>query len=124
MFRPLSATEQRSFAFDYLFDCLRENPESDDYLHSGFEAAWEIVRWARHLESSRDGPIIIPQIVDRLTVAYLAADETTRNRIETGTVEHIMESPPLRKYFASWKEHSTLGKAYELCLHWGLAHER
>ncbi len=120
---PLSTAEQCSFMLDYLFECLLLDPESDDYLYSGFEAAGELSGWVKRLERVGNNDRLISQIVQRLTQAYIAADENTRNRIETGAVEHMMESPSMRKYFASWKGDSTLGTAYELCLQWGIDHE-
>jgi hypothetical protein len=120
---PLSTAEQRSFMLDYLFDCLLSHPESDDYLHSGFEAAWELAGWVKLLKNSGENYEIISKIVERLTDAYMGADDDTRNRIETGLVEHLMETPSLREYFASWKGDPTLGTAYELCLQWGKHHE-
>jgi hypothetical protein len=119
----LSMSEQCSFMAGYLFDCLILNPKSEDYVYGGFEAAWELASWLKHLEGREGGGIVITQVARRLTEAYLASDETTRNRIETGAVEHILESKPLRKYFESWASDPVLGKAYELCLEWGQAHE-
>jgi hypothetical protein len=120
----LSTADQCSFMLDYLFDCLLQNPESDDFLHSGFEAAWELAGWVKQLGSIDDAQSLISRIVQRLTAEYVAADEPTRNRIETGAVEHIMESPSLRRHFASWKDDPTLRKAYEDCLLWGQSHEQ
>ena len=116
-------TEQCSFMETYLFQCLLQNPDSEDYLHSGFEAAWELAAWLKHLEGIEGTEGFIAGVVQKLTEAYRAADEITRNRIETGAVEHILESRTLRKYFASWEADPVLGQAYELCLEWGKAHE-
>jgi len=73
----------------------------------------------KRLERVGDNEKLVSQIVQRLTQSYISADENTRNRIETGAVEHMMESPSMRKYFASWKGDPALGTAYELCLQWG-----
>lgn len=120
---PLSTAAQCSFMLDYLFDCILRNPESDDYQFSGFEAAWELAGWVKQLEGVGRNEAFVSHIIQRLTAAYRTAEETTRNRIETGVVEHLMERPSLREYFAAWKGDPTLGRAYELCLHWGKCHE-
>ncbi|MGD9632984.1 MAG: hypothetical protein AB7G28_16795 [Pirellulales bacterium] len=120
---PLSTAEQCSFMLDYLFECIRSDSESDEYLHSGFEAAWELAEWVRLLERAGENGAFVSQIVQRLTETFVAADENTRDRIETGAVEHMMELPSMRKYFDFWKSDPRLSTAYELCLQWGKDHE-
>lgn len=120
---PLSIAEQCSFMLDYLFECLLVHPQPGDYLHSGFEAARELAAWVNQLECSGENDGYIRYIIQRLTEAYIAADDATRHRIETGAVEHMMESPSMRKYFASWKDDPTLGTAYKMCIQWGRDHE-
>ena len=120
------ANEQLSFMLNYLFDCLLQNPESieEDYLHSGFEAAWELADWVKSWADRDDTERLITQIVHKLTEEYRATDKATQNRIETGVVEHLMEKPALRPYFAAWKDDPMLSEAYRLCLLWGETNER
>jgi len=40
-----SGEEHCRFMADYLLECLLQNPEADGFLHSGFEAAYEIAAW-------------------------------------------------------------------------------
>jgi hypothetical protein len=120
---PLSQAEYYPFMLDYLFDCLLLNPKSNEFLHSGFEAAWDLVAWLKHVQNYEGSADFIAHVVSRITVAYVSADNTTRNRIETGLLEHILESPSLRKYLVSWKDDPDLGDAYKRCLEWGSAHE-
>jgi hypothetical protein len=40
-----SGAEHCRFMADYLLECLLQNPESDDFLHSGFDAAHSIAAW-------------------------------------------------------------------------------
>ncbi len=108
---------------DYVFDCLLLNPQSDDYLHSGFEAAWDIAAWIKNVQNYEGSTDFITHVVGRITKTYLSGDATAGNRIETGVVEHIFESRSLRKYFAAWIADRDLSGAYERCLEWGKAHE-
>ena len=39
-----------SFIENYLVKCLIENPEASDWIHSGYEAAWDLAGWLKHLE--------------------------------------------------------------------------
>src|SRR4051812_42915976 len=45
----LQGDEQCLFMSAYLLECLLTNPEPEDYLHGGFEAAWELASWLKHL---------------------------------------------------------------------------
>jgi hypothetical protein len=107
---------------DYLIECLLLNPESDDFLHSGFDAAHEIAAWLKHLVKTSDGKTVLTEVAGRLALAYKAADPTTRNRIETGAFEHALESRAVRPFFAAWATDPTLRDAHEHALAWGMAH--
>jgi hypothetical protein len=114
--------EHCRFMADYLLECLLQNPEGDDFLHRGFEAASEMAAWLKHLAKIPDGNVVLTDVASRLAVAYTAADSTTRNRIETGTLEHALESPAVRRFFDSWATDPILRDAYEHALVWGVAH--
>jgi hypothetical protein len=107
---------------DYLVECILVNPEADDSLHSGFEAGYELSAWLKHLSQIPDAEAVIVEAASRLAAAYKQGDAATRNRIETGALEHLLESPGLRPLFTSWAEDPTLRQAYEPALEWGLAH--
>src|SRR6185295_19734332 len=50
----ISRAEQCDFMAAYLLECLAGNVQNDAYIHSGFEAAWEIAAWLKHLVSIPD----------------------------------------------------------------------
>ena len=110
------------FMADYLIECLLQNPEGDNFLHSGFDATHEIAAWLKHLAKTPDRKVILTEVAGRLAVAYKAADPTTRNRIETGALEHALESRAVRPFFDSWGTDPILRDAHEHALAWGLAH--
>jgi hypothetical protein len=103
---------------DYLIECLLRNPEGDDFLHSGFEAGYEIAAWLKHLVKTPDGKAVLTEVAGRLALAYKAADPTTRNRIETGALEHALESRAVRPFFDSWGSDPILRDAHEHALGW------
>ena len=118
-----SGLQQCRFMADYLIDCLLLNPEGDeDFLHSGFEAGYELAGWLKHLVKTSDGRAVLREVADRLAEAYKAADPTTRNRIETGALEHALESRAVRPFFDAWGTDPTLRDAHEHALAWGMAH--
>lgn len=119
----LSMKEQCAFMGKYLLECIAANRTDEDHIHSGFEAAWELAAWLKHLEPMEGSEKMIREVVRDLEQVFRAADEKTKNRIETGAVEHILERRALRKYFAHWSKDPALRSAYELCLAWGKAHE-
>jgi hypothetical protein len=119
----LSMNEQCSFMGEYLLECIAANRQNEDHIHSGFEAAWELAAWLKHLQPIKAAEPVIRKVVRDLENLYRSADEKTQNRIETGAVEHMIESRPLRKYFSHWRDDPELKAAYEACLAWGEAHE-
>ena len=88
----------------------------------GFEAGREIAVWLKHLAAIPAAIAVIENMAARLALAYRAADASTRDRIETSTLEHLLESPRLRPFFRSWSADPVLREAYQPALEWGLAH--
>jgi len=116
-------TEQCAFMAEYLIEGLVRNPPGeDDFIHTGFEAGYELAAWLKHLTNRADGGPIIADVVKRLETAYRAADSETRNRIETGALEHALESRKVRPFFATWSTDPLLAEAHGPALQWGLAH--
>ena len=106
------------FARRYLLRCIEENPPSGDYLHGGYEAAWEL---AACLKQWHNKPL--RGIATDLDKLYRRGDDATRNRILCGVLEHAFENPAVRPFFASWERDEELREAYRLALEWGAAHE-
>jgi hypothetical protein len=107
---------------DYLIECLLQNPEGDGFLHSGFEASYEIAAWLKHLVKSADGRVVVRDVAGRLADAYRSADVRARNRIEAGALEHALESRAVRPFFDFWSTDPILREAHEHALAWGMDH--
>jgi hypothetical protein len=115
--------EQCDVMAGYLLRCLLEDPDGDDFVHSGFSAAHELAAWLKHLSGIPGGEPHIRRMSAALAEAFRRADGVTQNRIETGTLEHVLEEPALRPFFAQWASDPTLAEAYGHALAWGEAHE-
>jgi len=61
-------------------------------------------------------------LAGRLAIEYKAAEAITRNRIETGALEHALESRVVRPFFDSWGTDPILREAHEHAVAWGMAH--
>jgi hypothetical protein len=121
----IPAEEQIDFMRRYLMRCLEENPTSGDYLHGGYEAAWELAATLKHwrsLEEKRLGSLLRGIAFD-LQKLYRRSDAATQNRILCGVLEHAFEDPALRPFFSSWQRDKELREIYRLALEWGAAHE-
>ena len=114
--------QQCGFMLEYLIDCIRANREAGDYVHSGFEAAWELAAWLKHLHL-RGETVFIERTATRLAQLFRGEDAALQNRVETGALEHMLEEPALRPYFAVWADDPKLSAAYARALAWGEAHE-
>ena len=114
---------QLRFMADYLLECLVTDPSDPDAgVMSGFEAAWELQAWMKHLKDMEAEPVI-GDLVSRLEELYREGDVTLRNRIETGVLEHVLESKRMRAYFQHWQTDPVLKDAHQLCMQWALEHE-
>ena len=118
---PLSALEYGDFAMEYLLDCVAADPEPTSYLHSGYEAAWELAAWFRKLDVAGEDDILA-RTARELERVYLTGDEATRQRILNGAIEHIFERTRCRRYFARWTDHPELRAAYSLAADWADDH--
>ena len=114
--------EQCGFMASYLLTCLATNPESDEWVHSGFEAGHELASWLKHLVKRANADEVVIPVASEIERLYRVADAAGRNRIETGALEHILESRALRAYFKHWAEDDVLRKGHQLSLEWGIAH--
>ena len=115
--------QQCGFMADYLLECLKTVPgDPDAGVMSGFDAAWELGVWMKHLKDMEAEPVI-SDLVLRLEKLFRQGDETLRNRIETGVLEHVLESKRMRPYFQHWQADPALKDAHQLCMQWALAHE-
>lgn len=120
----VSAEEAADFMRRYLIRCIEENPSPGDYLHGGYEAAWELAaalkEWRRlggRLASAIRG------IAVELERLYRRGDPATKNRVLCGVLEHAFEDTALRPFFANWDRDPDLREAYSLAMEWGAAHE-
>ena len=114
--------EHCAFMADYLLECLLINPGVDDFIHSGYEAGHEIAAWLKHLVNETEAKPVVADVALRLATAYKASDAKARNRIETGALEHALESPRVRPFFSVWASDPVLKDAYGPALEWGLSH--
>jgi hypothetical protein len=117
-----TGAEHCRFMADYLLECLVSNPPSDGFIHTGFEAAHELAAWLKHLVRRGDTENVIRDVIARVALAYRNGDDPTRNRIETGTIEHALELAVLRPFFDAWANDAALKAAHARSLEWGLAH--
>lgn len=120
----LTKEEPCYFMLKYLIDCMREDHEDSEFIHSGFEAADEFARWLKHLgRKNLEAEDIIIAAARELTATYRAGDEKLKERIVTGALEHIFEARNLRCFFAEWQSSPDLKVAYARCIEWGDAFE-
>lgn len=119
---PLTMGEQCSFMAAYLLDCLETNPQSGNWTHSGFEAAWELASWLKHLDDTSGTVHVLQNVAQEIERIYRRADRETKDRIMAGLLDHAFEQKTVRRFFAHWQRDPVLRRAYELCAEWGDAH--
>jgi hypothetical protein len=106
----------------YLLQCIREDVTNDPDVESRYEAAQTLVVWFSHLAKKRDSAEVLSAAAQAITELFLSGDEGIRNAIETGFLEHALETAALRPYFGHWSSDSRLQPVWERALQWGKAH--
>lgn len=121
---PLPAEEAADFMRRYLLRCIEENPSPGDYLHGGYEAAWELAAMLKAWRVRGGGPSrLIRGVAVDLEKLYRRGDPATKNRVLCGVLEHAFEDPALRPFFSNWEREAELREAYNLAMEWGATHE-
>ncbi len=106
----------------YMLQCIRENVEHDDEVLSRFDAAMDLHGWLRHLLSMGGTEKILHDAAAVITELFLNSGEDVRYTLETGFLEHALETEALRPYFEHWATDPVLRVAWEPALSWGKAH--
>ena len=120
----IPADEHVEFMRRYLLRCIEENPAPGEYLHGGYEAAWELATALKEWRK-RGGRIAgtVRKVALDLEKIFRRGDAATQNRVHCGVMEHAFEDPAVRPYFVDWERDADLREAYKLAVEWGSAHE-
>lgn len=106
----------------YLLGCIREGVTDNEEIEERYEAAESLHVWFRHLLGMEDSSTVLATAANAVTTLYLESDESVRTAIETGFLEHALESAALRPYFEHWASDPCLQPAWNRALEWGKAH--
>ena len=106
----------------YLLQCIREGVSDNDEIQERYEAAQSLHVWFLHLLEMKDTSAVLKTAADAVTELFLASGEDVRTAIQTGFLEHVLETATLRPYFEHWSRDSNLKEAWERALEWGKAH--
>lgn len=112
---------------NYFLDCIALPANSnfdDESIHSPFEAAHELVDWFNWLVARDSNATVIQKRIDRIATVFKHGNERVQNCIETGFLEHVLETQANRAYFAYWKDDDVLSDSYTEALRWGEAHTK
>ncbi len=107
---------------NYLLECIRRNVKDDDEIESRYEAAGILHGWLRQLLQGGDCDDVIRSVAFSVTQLFLTSGEDICDAIETGFLEHALESAGLRPYFDHWSRDPRLREAWDRASEWGKAH--
>jgi hypothetical protein len=106
----------------YLLQCIREDVPDDPDIEGRYEAAQTLHVWFRQLVEKNDMSAVLSSAARAVTELFLNSKEDVRDAIETGFLEHALETAALRPYFEHWSSDSRLQPAWGRALEWGKAH--
>ena len=106
----------------YLLDCIRLGV-SDEAIYGRWEASESLHVWFRHLvDTKEDSSVFLQRAARAVTDLFLTSGEEVRDAIETGFLEHALETAALRPYFEHWSTDIRLRESWDRALKWGKAH--
>jgi len=106
----------------YLLGCIRDGVTDNDEIQERYEAAATLHVWFRHLAEMDGTHEVLKAAAIGLMKLYLKGGEEVRMAIETGFLEHALETAALRPYFEQWGSDPRLEPAWKRALEWGEAH--
>lgn len=106
----------------YLLECIRQNVIDNDEIQERFEAASSLHIWLRHLLGIEGTSRIIEGAAKAVTNLYIESGEEIRYLIETGFLEHALETAGLRSYFERWASDVRLQSSWKHALAWADDH--
>src|SRR5258706_11780081 len=106
----------------YLLGCIRDGVTDNDEIQERYEAAATLHVWFRHLAEMDGTHEVLKAAANGLMKLYLEGVEEVRMAIETGFLEHALETAALRPYFEQWGSDPRLEPAWKRALEWGEAH--
>jgi hypothetical protein len=106
----------------YLLGCVREGMTDNDEIQERYEAVESLHVWFRHLAGIDGTSTILAAAAEGIKKLYLESGENVRIAIETGFLEHALETASLRPYFAEWGSDPRLAPTWKRALEWGKSH--
>jgi hypothetical protein len=85
-----------------LLACIREGVTGNEEIEERFEVAESLYVWFRHLLGMEGTSAVLAGAASAVTNLYLESGEDVRDAIETGFLEHVLETGALRPYFEHW----------------------
>ena len=106
----------------YLIGCVRDGVTDSDEIQERYEAAESLHVLFRQLAGVEGTFPVLKAAAEGIKNLYLQSDEDVRTAIETGFLEHAMETAALRPYFEDWASDQRLKAAWSRAMEWGKAH--
>jgi len=106
----------------YLLGCIRDGVAENEEIEERYQAAMSLHVWFRQLAGMDGTSALLARAADGVTNLYLDGGEDVRDAIETGFLEHALETISLRQYFEHWAADPRLRPAWDRALARGKAH--
>ncbi len=91
-------------------------------IQERYEAAESLHVWFRQLLGMDGTSAVLAGAANAVMNLYLESGEDVRDAIETGFLEHALETAALRPYFEHWASDPRLQQTWNRALEWGKAH--
>lgn len=123
---PLEHDDYARLLLPYYEERLLADEPYGEYSLSRYGVAHAVHEW---FEAAPPGESVNSQgflgkLKAWMAARYTTGDEEVRSAIVAGALEHILEEPRWRAFFADWRDHPVLSRAYNAAMEWAIEHER
>lgn len=107
---PLTQSEWEIYYLNYLFECVDAKISGDDWIHSAYEACWDLA-WLFNLYVRKNrSAVTLKDIADRFG-RLLILDDSKKTIVINGFLEHI-DRAARRRVMKDWHSDPSLSAAY------------
>jgi hypothetical protein len=116
---PPLTIEQTCIAVRTYYIRALEGDYESEFVPPFHIAGHELVRWFRRVWNNTAVPReCIHELKTALAELYRSSDQKRAEKIINAVIEHLLETPEIRMYFADWKSDPVLNQAYIRAMEW------
>ncbi|MET0499402.1 MAG: hypothetical protein ABW106_14165 [Steroidobacteraceae bacterium] len=115
---PLEFSDFHPFVSNYFLRCISEDPQGQ-WSDTRYGAGMALANWFKALKNDQTVPRrALLEIKESIQDLWDREDQSIRDGILNGTLEHIFEDRDARQLFDDWRQHPNYAGLYKAACEW------